>query len=684
MRFDIGRAAPLLLFGILASGSAPPSPARAAEFLVRNAAEIAAAQQSAGPGDTIVMADGVWTNQNITLSENGTAAAPIMLRAQTAGRVILTGSSRLTISGDHTITSGLVFKDGALTGGQVVSLTSSASNSRFTNNAIIDYDPPTRDVDYEWVRVDGVQNRVDHNFFKGHDHPGITLEVFPSVGSKHQIDNNHFVDRPRGTGNGWETIRVGLSSVQTRSAQAVIERNLFERVDGELEIISNKTSDNVIRNNTIRASNGTITLRHGQGTRVEGNWILGEGKAGSGGIRVIGPNHVIVNNHMQDLDTNALSITTGYSNWDVATTATGYEPVYNVVIAHNTAVNVSDQIVTRDAGYTSDPTSTRNVRPRDVTMANNLFWSTSETLIQGTEGANWTWAGNVAFGATVGKSGSGVLNVNPLMVKDANGIWRPAANSPVVNGAASGAWTPPATDIDGQPRVAPLDIGADERSTAPGPAARPGPLAGADVGPAWLKRRTIALDQFPAPVLIMEAEHFTARSDPNGDGDTWSIISSPGASGGLVMKAPPGTRTDVPGSAHDALLEFDLAFHDPGTYFLYALARGLDSGSDSIWVPSLLGGDPATNRALATNGQWAWSELATYTIAAADVNRPLTLKLGRRERDAEIDMLILSPVALSLSVPEPGGTLALLIIPFLVGRRRRHHHRRPGRPRPPC
>src|SRR5687767_10955912 len=239
--------------------------ARGAEFLARSAAEITAAQSSAGPGDVIVMANGVWTDQVITFSDNGSAAAPITLRAQTPGRVILTGSSRLTISGDHTITTGLTFRDGALTGGQVVSLTSAASNSRFTNNAIIDYDPSVRETDYEWVRVDGVQNRVDHNFFKGKNHAGITLEVFPSVNSQHRIDHNHFADRPRGNANGWETIRIGLSGIQTRSAKATVEDNLFERTDGELEIISNKTSDNVIRNNTFRGANGTLTLRHGKG-----------------------------------------------------------------------------------------------------------------------------------------------------------------------------------------------------------------------------------------------------------------------------------------------------------------------------------------------------------------------------------------------------------------------------------
>src|SRR5204863_8516274 len=96
-----------------------------------------------------------------------------------------------------------------------------------------------------------------------------------------------------GSGNGFETIRVGTSGIQTRSAQALIESNLFERCDGELETISNKTSNNIIRNNTIRDSDGTITLRHAQGSTVEGNFVLAQNQSSSGGIRVIGPNHVV-------------------------------------------------------------------------------------------------------------------------------------------------------------------------------------------------------------------------------------------------------------------------------------------------------------------------------------------------------------------------------------------------------
>ena len=642
----------------------------AADFLVHNAAEISTAVGQSQPGDTITMADGNWTNQNITFNDTGTAAKPITLRAQTPGRVLLNGTSKISIGGDYTVVDGLRFQDGTLASGNIIALSSSSSFSRVTNCALIDYDKAVT-TGYHWFHVDGSHNRIDHNFFKGHVNDGVTLELNPSAGSQHQVDHNQFVDRPTGSGNGFETIRIGTSGIQTRSAQALIESNLFERCDGELEIISNKTSNNIIRNNTIRASDGTITLRHGQGSTVEGNFFIGQNKSGSGGIRVIGPNHIVQNNYFQDLDTNALSITTGYSDWDVNTTATGYEPVNNVLIAHNTIVNVTDQIVTRDAGYTSDPTSTRNVRPANVTMANNLMYSTSETLIQGTEGSNWTWAGNIAFGTTVGKSGTGIINSNPNMVKDAYGVYRPAAGSPAINGAApiGGLWTAPTLDMDGQTRTAPNDIGADETNGAGAIVSRP--LYGGDVGPSWLTRRTLDPTISSQPILRVEAEDYTAVRDPNGDGDTWSIVDAAGTSGGKILKAPPGTRTDVPAQTHDAIVEYDVAFHDAGTYLLYGLVRGPDSGSNSLYLPTTLGVDPTVNVTIPDTGLWTWVQLGSYTIAGADVNRPLTLELGRRERDAEIDTLMFSPVALNLSVPEPGSVVALTGVLGLLLRRTR-------------
>ena len=44
-------------------------------------------------GDTIVMKNGTWTDQSISLRADGTAEQAIVLMAETPGEVILTGSS---------------------------------------------------------------------------------------------------------------------------------------------------------------------------------------------------------------------------------------------------------------------------------------------------------------------------------------------------------------------------------------------------------------------------------------------------------------------------------------------------------------------------------------------------------------------------------------------------------------
>ena len=51
--------------------------------------------RSWGAGDTIVMKNGIWTNQAISLKGTGTAAYPVVLEAETPGEVILNGSSKI-------------------------------------------------------------------------------------------------------------------------------------------------------------------------------------------------------------------------------------------------------------------------------------------------------------------------------------------------------------------------------------------------------------------------------------------------------------------------------------------------------------------------------------------------------------------------------------------------------------
>ena len=51
----------------------------------------------------------------------------------------------------------------------------------------------------------------------------------------------------------------------------MVEKNLFEKCNGETECISNKSCGNIYRENTFLEVSGTLTLRHGNGCIVERN-----------------------------------------------------------------------------------------------------------------------------------------------------------------------------------------------------------------------------------------------------------------------------------------------------------------------------------------------------------------------------------------------------------------------------
>jgi hypothetical protein len=61
---------------------------------------------------------------------------------------------------------------------------------------------------------------------------------------------------------------------------------------------------------------------------------------------------------------------------------------------------------------------------------------------------------------------SGYTTANPLLVRDAAGTFHLQPGSPAIN-AATGSYPSVTTDMDGQARVSPLDVGADEVSSAP-------------------------------------------------------------------------------------------------------------------------------------------------------------------------------------------------------------------------
>lgn len=645
----------------------------AADFFVSNAFEITQTLNNlAGPGDTLIMTNGTWTNQTINFSDFGTSENPITLRAETPGQVILNGNSTLNISGDWLVVDGLLFEGGSLNDGSnaIVEFRGSngeATNSRFTNSAIIDYNAANVDDRYHWVEIFGQNNRVDNNRFEGQNHSGVTVVVRRdnSSAQHHSIDRNHFVDRPEpinpSSSNGFETIRVGTSSQSLSDSFTTVENNLFERTDGEIEIISNKSGNNTYRYNTFRDSEGTLTLRHGNDTRVEGNFFLGENNSRSGAIRVIGERQTIVNNYIANVDDRAggaISISAGVPG----SANNQYFQVKDAVIAHNTLVNTAGTLVTFDDGLGS---SGRTLLAENVTFANNLLRSSGTTIFEGNEGAGWTWEGNIAFGGSLGpKAGdAGITVVDPDLQLDAEALWRPSGTSPAINGGQGSYSGLLNDDMDGQPRVGIFDVGADEFSVA---AIVRKPLVHGDVGPDWF-----GVDPPVDPPsgggcfangCAIQAEDYSSILDPDNDGVVWTRSTVAEALGGEVLVAPNGSRVDVPGETHDTIATYDLTFEQAGTYRAYYRARGFSGSTDSIYVPDDFETDPDNTESLANDGEFRWEVGDTFTIQPSHVGVPLEFRIGRREQQAEFDALVLN-LDLSLDAAELDALFDIVLDP---------------------
>jgi poly(beta-D-mannuronate) lyase len=623
-------------------------PARATEYFVSSAAQISTAMQTAQPGDILTMTNGTWTNQRIQFAGNGTSSLPITLRAQTPGQVLLNGNSKINISGNWLVVDGLNFDGGALAANDhVVEFRGNlgeATNSRLTNSAIIDYNPASVDTRYFWVSLYGQNNRVDHNYFKNQTHSGVTIVVWRDSGPDyHQIDMNYFADRPLPVNpsdpNGFETIRIGDSSESLSNSFTTVENNLFERTDGEIEVISNKSGNNVFRYNTFREVAATLTLRHGNDNRVEGNFFLGQDKNNSGAIRVIGERQTIVNNYIANVDDRAggaISISAGVPN----SALNEYFQVKDAVIAHNTIVNVGGPAITFDDGLGS---SGRTLTAQNVTVANNLLRSNGQAIFEGNEGTGWTWQGNIAYGGSLGpKAGApGISVVDPQLQFGTDGLWRPGPNSSAINGGAGNYSSLITTDMDGQARIGIYDVGADEVSVA---TIVRKPLTSSDVGPEWLQLQPPTLPPgggCNTAGCALQAESYAAILDPDGDGSIFTKVAVASALAGQVIKSPNGSTPTPP--AQETIATYAMTFATAGTYSAYYRVRGFSGSTDSIYTPDNFGVDPDNSLTATSDSTFIWKkDTRTFPISAGNVGAPLEFRLSMREQQTEIDALVLN------------------------------------------
>lgn len=397
----------------------------AKEILVKNIVELNSAVKDAQAGDVLLMVNGNWKNVEILFEAKGTPNKPITLKAQQKGKVIITGKSNLRIAGAYLIVEGLVFKNGYSPTTDLISFRKDskvfANNCRLTQCVIDNFNSPERNNVEPWVVLFGKNNRVDNCQLINKRNQGVTLivrlDTKESVENKHQIDHNYFGFRQNLGSNGGETIRVGTSHNSMMNSQTVVEYNYFDRCNGEHELISNKSNQNTYRFNTFFECQGTLTMRHGNETLVEGNVLIGNGVAFTGGIRVINEKQTVINNYCEGITgerfRGALTVMNGVPNSPL----NRYVPVKESNISNNTFVDCSH--IELGAGNDKE----RSQAPLSTTVKNNLFYTTSAPQNFGIHSdlSGITFDNNLVNQTTIFPSKTGFTVTNSKLISQPNG-----------------------------------------------------------------------------------------------------------------------------------------------------------------------------------------------------------------------------------------------------------------------
>ncbi|GHG24717.1 MULTISPECIES: polysaccharide lyase 6 family protein [Amycolatopsis] len=432
----------------------PGSPASAAQIRVTSLAALQSAMDKANPGDTIALADGSYSaGATLSIKRSGTASAPVTIAAEHTGQVTLTGSKTFAFASG---VSNVVLRGFKFRGSATLSVPAGAPGNRLTRN---DFQLAT---DGNWVTVSGDDTVVDRNVFQNRTSEGVFLQILGPSGAmakRVHVHHNYFYNHQFSGSNGGESIRLGLSDRQSSSANALIENNLFEKADGDSEAISVKSSDNVVRYNTIRDSRGYLVLRHGDRSTVEGNVLFGSG------IRFHGNDHRIVDNYVANSGDRAIVFGSG-DEADSGPTSKLHDRPDRVTVAYNTVLG-SNSVIDGDGG---------DFKPKDCVVADNIVKGTSGTLVTLPGGSTVKYEGNITFGGTAGIPSK---SVDPKLVKDAAGLYRLAPGSPAIN-AGVGSYPSAAKDFDLQARSGTFDVGADEYFAS---GTTRVPLTKADVGP---------------------------------------------------------------------------------------------------------------------------------------------------------------------------------------------------------
>ncbi|MDC1106541.1 chondroitinase-B domain-containing protein [Prolixibacteraceae bacterium] len=258
--------------------------------------------------DTIYIKDGVYADLSLTISQSGNTKQNLVIKADNAGKVKVTGRSKVSIKGSYVVLSGIFFE---------TPITASANDKL---GAVIDiFGDHNRITECTFFRCHNrasisslyikeedrmpKYHRIDHCYFADNFGWRLYLDLGQRVPSDdfkyamyHRIDHNYFSTPYKFGANTGSSMRIGLG--QYGYGRCMIDNNLFERQNGEAELIENKSHQNIYIHNTFKNCESNMSFRQGHQAIFLQNYLFAtDPKRRCGGLSMWMDRHIVAGNY---------------------------------------------------------------------------------------------------------------------------------------------------------------------------------------------------------------------------------------------------------------------------------------------------------------------------------------------------------------------------------------------------
>ncbi|MFD0941551.1 chondroitinase-B domain-containing protein [Pedobacter boryungensis] len=370
----------------------------ASTYIVKSEQEFKAILPKIVPGDHIIIANGTYSNWSLEIPTKGTKSKPVVVSAETAGKVIFNGEVNQTLfklTGEFTTLSGITFNACTLlkangANGILVEF-KNTSNCRLNDCRFVANVVKGQFMPLVIISGNGTANQVDGCTFNANvDNQDVQVKITKdSCPQKTLIENNVFTNKNKvswSNGNGGECIQIGQDPILlgTKEANSIVRANRFVHCDGENEVISNKSSRNSYLKNYFEACDGELVMRGGHDCIISENVFEG----GTGGIRINGTGHIITNNKINNIKT-AIRLMYGMAKGKEETGF--YIAASNSTITNNQISNANTGILVGDsknADWTGKFDTVRypsrvmqDVAPFDNKISGNTFSNTKNAIV---------------------------------------------------------------------------------------------------------------------------------------------------------------------------------------------------------------------------------------------------------------------------------------------------------------